>query len=122
MQKLNWLMLPLLMSLGGQSLFSSDTVLVNGHIYTANTQGAWVEALAVTGDKIDAAGSNADIARHRTAGIVLAGNPFKNMRVSRTEKPASRARRMIRSLPTMLGWYCRRLDARGGEGSNPAFS
>src|ERR1700722_8235312 len=67
MQKLNWLMLPLLMSLGGQSLFSSDTVLVNGHIYTANTQGAWVEALAVTGDKIDAAGSNADIARHRTA-------------------------------------------------------
>jgi predicted amidohydrolase YtcJ len=49
------------------ALFSSDTVLLNGHIYTANTQNRWVEALAVTGDKIDAVGSNAEIARHRAA-------------------------------------------------------
>jgi predicted amidohydrolase YtcJ len=49
------------------ALFSSDTVLVNGHIYTANAQNRWAEALAVTGDKIDAVGSNAGIARYRTA-------------------------------------------------------
>lgn len=52
--------------LTGQALFASETVLLNGHIYTANTQSRWAEALAVTGDKIDAVGSNADIARHRS--------------------------------------------------------
>src|ERR1700733_9059327 len=57
----------LFLSLAGQALFSSDTVLVNGHIYTANTQNRWVEALAITGDKIDAVGSNAEIAHHRAA-------------------------------------------------------
>lgn len=53
--------------LTGQALYSSDTVLLNGHIYTANTQSRWAEALAITGDKIDAVGSNSDIARHRSA-------------------------------------------------------
>jgi predicted amidohydrolase YtcJ len=57
----------LFLSLACQALFSSDTVLLNGHIYTANTQNRWVEALAVTGDKIDAIGSNAEIARNRSA-------------------------------------------------------
>ncbi len=57
----------LLLSLACQSLFSSDTVLVNGHIYTANERRQWVEAVAITGDKIDAVGSNADIAPHRSA-------------------------------------------------------
>ncbi len=50
-----------------QALFSSDAVLLNGHIYTANPQSRWVEAVAITGDKIDAVGTNADIAGHRTA-------------------------------------------------------
>jgi predicted amidohydrolase YtcJ len=50
-----------------RALFSSDSVLLNGHIFTANQKNEWAEALAVTGDKIDAVGSNADIARHRTA-------------------------------------------------------
>jgi predicted amidohydrolase YtcJ len=53
--------------LTGQPLFASDTVLLNGHIYTANSRSQWAEALAVTGDKIDAVGSNAEIARRRTA-------------------------------------------------------
>jgi predicted amidohydrolase YtcJ len=57
----------LLLSLACQSLFSSDTVLVNGRIYTANTRRQWVEAVAITGDKIDAVGSNADITPHRSA-------------------------------------------------------
>jgi predicted amidohydrolase YtcJ len=60
-----------------RALFSSDTVLLNGHIYTARAQSQWVQALAVTGDRIDAVGSNAEIARHRTANtkvIDLQGN------------------------------------------------
>jgi predicted amidohydrolase YtcJ len=57
----------LLLSLACQSLFSSDTVLVNGHIYTANTRRQWAEAVAITRDKIDAVGSNAEIAPHRSA-------------------------------------------------------
>jgi predicted amidohydrolase YtcJ len=61
-------LLPLLvLSLSGRVLLSSDVVLLNGHIYTANSQSRWAEALAVTGDKIEAVGSNADIARHRSA-------------------------------------------------------
>jgi len=57
----------LLLWLTGQALFSSDTLLLNGHIYTANPQSRWAEALAVTGDKIEAVGSNAEMARHRSA-------------------------------------------------------
>jgi len=58
-----------LLSLGlcAATLSASDTLLVNGHIYTANPQNQWAEALAVTGDKIEAVGSNAEIQRHRTA-------------------------------------------------------
>jgi predicted amidohydrolase YtcJ len=61
----------LLLSLACQTLFSSDIVLVNGRIYTANTQSRWAEALAITGDKIDAVGSNAEIAHHRSANTKL---------------------------------------------------
>ena len=57
----------LFLALGCQALFSSDTVLLNGHIYTANTKGRWVEAVAITGEKIDAVGSNAEISPHRSA-------------------------------------------------------
>ncbi len=57
----------LLLGLASRLLWSSDTVLLNGHIYTADPQKHWVEALAVTGDKIEAVGSNAEIARHRSA-------------------------------------------------------
>ncbi|HTW67832.1 MAG TPA: amidohydrolase [Bryobacteraceae bacterium] len=56
----------LLLCFAAQALYSSDTVLVNGHIYTADAQKRWVEALAITNGKIDAVGSNAEVARHRT--------------------------------------------------------
>jgi hypothetical protein len=55
-----------LLCLAGQALYSSDTVLIHGHIFTANPQNRWVEALAITGDKIDAVGSNTEIARYRS--------------------------------------------------------
>jgi predicted amidohydrolase YtcJ len=61
----------LFLSLAGHALLASDTVLVNGHIYTANVQNRWAEAVAITADKIDAVGSNAEIARHRTASTKL---------------------------------------------------
>jgi predicted amidohydrolase YtcJ len=57
----------LFLCLTGQALFSSDTVLLNGHIYTANPQSRWAEALAITGEKIDAVGSRTEIARYRSA-------------------------------------------------------
>ncbi len=53
--------------LASPAMWASDTVLMNGHIYTGNSKNRWAEALAITGDKIDAVGSNADIARHRSA-------------------------------------------------------
>src|ERR1700678_1965776 len=56
----------LCLSLACRPLFSSDTVLLNGHIYTAGARNKWVEAVAITGDKIDAVGSNADIGSQRT--------------------------------------------------------
>ena len=48
-------------------LSASDSVLLNGHIYTANSKKPWAEALAITGDKIDAVGSNSEMARYRAA-------------------------------------------------------
>jgi predicted amidohydrolase YtcJ len=49
------------------SAVASDTILLNGRIYTGNATMPWVEALAVTGTRIDAVGSDRDIGRHRRA-------------------------------------------------------
>src|SRR5579863_770048 len=57
----------LFLSLACQSLFASDMILLNGHIFTANSKGRWAEAVAITGDKIDAVGSTAEIGSHRSA-------------------------------------------------------
>ena len=47
---------------------ASDLVLVHGHIYTAAATGPkWAQAIAITGDHIDAVGSDADIQRMKTA-------------------------------------------------------
>ena len=54
-------------SLAMSALAASDTVLTNGHIYTANPKQAWVQAIAITGDKIDAVGGVDEIARHKAA-------------------------------------------------------
>ena len=39
----------------------ADTLLINGHIYTANPAQRWVEAIAIRGDQIEAVGSNAQL-------------------------------------------------------------
>ena len=40
------------------SLAASDVLLVNGNIYTANPSALWAQAIAITGSRIDAVGSN----------------------------------------------------------------
>ncbi len=45
---------------------AADVVLLHGHIYTANPQQRWVEALAIRGDSILAVGSTAEIEKLRT--------------------------------------------------------
>jgi len=45
--------------------FASDLLLTHGHIYTANPSGKWAQALAISGDKIDAIGTDAEILRLR---------------------------------------------------------
>lgn len=67
LRRLNFKLSVLSLVLSAQVVFSADTLLLNGHIYTANAKAPWVEALAVTGDKIDAVGSNAEIAHYRLA-------------------------------------------------------
>jgi len=55
------------MSLSFQALFASDTVLINGHVYTANRKQPWAAAIAISGEKIEAVGTNEEIQRHRSA-------------------------------------------------------
>jgi len=45
----------------------SDTLYVHGHIYTAVPAAPWAEALAVTGSRIDATGSDKEILKRRSA-------------------------------------------------------
>ncbi len=42
-------------------LFASDTILIHGHIYTGNPRASWAQALAITGTKIDAVGTDEEI-------------------------------------------------------------
>jgi predicted amidohydrolase YtcJ len=54
----------------------ADVLLLHGHIYTANPRQRWVEGLAIRGDHIAAAGSNAEMESYRgksTRVIDLAG-------------------------------------------------
>jgi predicted amidohydrolase YtcJ len=51
----------------GSVLFGADTILVHGHIYTGNPKAPWVEALAITGTRIDAVGTDQQILTRRTA-------------------------------------------------------
>ncbi len=47
--------------------FASDTLLVHGHIYTGNPNAPWAQALAITGTRIDAAGTDDEIMTRREA-------------------------------------------------------
>src|SRR5580704_14670742 len=48
-------------------LLGSDIVLIHGHIYTGNSKAPWADALAITGTRIDAVGSNDEILTRREA-------------------------------------------------------
>lgn len=43
----------------------SDTLLIHGHIYTGNAKAPWVQALAITGTRIDAVGTDQEILARR---------------------------------------------------------
>lgn len=53
--------------LSGTSLFCSDTVLIHGHIYTGNPKAPWAQALAITGSRIDAVGSDSEILSRKSS-------------------------------------------------------
>lgn len=53
--------------LSGASLFCSDTVLIHGHIYTGNSKAPWAQALAITGSRIDAVGTDQEILSRKQA-------------------------------------------------------
>jgi predicted amidohydrolase YtcJ len=43
--------------------FASDTILLNGHIYTGNDKAPWAQALAISGSRIDAIGTDQNISK-----------------------------------------------------------
>src|SRR5579859_5782653 len=45
--------------------FASDTLLIHGHIYTGNAKAPWAQALAITGTRIDAVGTDQEILTRR---------------------------------------------------------
>ena len=49
------------------SAFASDVLLTNGRIYTGNEKQPWVQALAISGTRIDIAGSDAEILSRKQA-------------------------------------------------------
>jgi hypothetical protein len=49
------------------TLFASDKVLIHGHIYTGNAKAPWAQALAITGTRIEAIGSDQEILSRRSA-------------------------------------------------------
>jgi predicted amidohydrolase YtcJ len=55
------------MFLSGAALLGSDTVLVHGHIYTGNPKAPWAQALAITGTRIDAVGTDPEILSRRSS-------------------------------------------------------
>ncbi len=51
----------------GSSLLASDTILIHGHIYTGNPKARWAQALAITGTRIDAVGTDQEILSRKSA-------------------------------------------------------
>jgi len=45
--------------------FASDTIIVNGHIYTGNPNAKWAQAISITGSRIDAIGTNDEVMRRK---------------------------------------------------------
>jgi predicted amidohydrolase YtcJ len=44
---------------------ASDTLLIHGHVYTGNAKAPWAQAVAITGTRIDAVGSDQEILARR---------------------------------------------------------
>jgi hypothetical protein len=57
--------------LSSSLLFASDTILLHGHIYTGNPKAPWVQAIAITGSRIDAVGSDQEILSRKTSNTQL---------------------------------------------------
>jgi predicted amidohydrolase YtcJ len=53
--------------LSGATLFCSDTILIHGHIYTGNAKAPWAQALAITGTRVDAVGTDQEILSRKQA-------------------------------------------------------
>jgi hypothetical protein len=64
MKRMVWLCLGLAFS---TRLFASDILLVNGHIYTGNPASKWAQAIAISGSRIDAVGTNEEVIRRKEA-------------------------------------------------------
>ncbi len=47
------------------SSFATDTLLIHGHIYTGNAKMPWAQALAITGTRVEAVGSDQEILTRR---------------------------------------------------------
>jgi predicted amidohydrolase YtcJ len=47
------------------SLLAADTLLIHGHIYTGNPKAPWAQALAITGTRIEAIGTDEEILKRR---------------------------------------------------------
>ncbi len=52
---------------GASGLFASDTILIHGHIYTGNPKAPWAQALAITGSRVDAVGTDQEILSRKSA-------------------------------------------------------
>jgi predicted amidohydrolase YtcJ len=48
-------------------MLGSDTLLIHGHIYTGNPKAPWAQALAITGTRVDAVGTDQEILLRRQA-------------------------------------------------------
>jgi len=51
--------------LTGMAAEASETLLINGHIYTANPEAPWAQSVAISHGKIDAVGSNEALQKYR---------------------------------------------------------
>ncbi len=60
-----WILAPVMALVWQSAAIAADTVLIHGHIYTGNAQAPWASALAVSGTRIEAVGSDAAVLKHR---------------------------------------------------------
>ncbi len=54
-----------ILALAWSSLWGSDLLIVNGHVYTGNPKQPWAQALAIAGTRITTIGTNEEVLRRR---------------------------------------------------------